>query len=113
MRYGAGVGLTAGAAAYLFAPWTLVAALGALLYVAGAAALPRLALQLVVVSTPFYLLDKQAGSLPFSPTEFLWRQYFVNAPLDSFNTLEGIGLGLDYWVFVTGDAQTQYHLTPP
>ncbi|MHB1004880.1 MAG: O-antigen ligase family protein [Chloroflexota bacterium] len=71
MRYGAGVGLTAGAAAYLFAPWTLVAALGALLYVAGAAALPRLALQLVVVSTPFYLLDKQAGSLPFSPTEFL------------------------------------------
>lgn len=49
----------------------------------------------------------------FSPSEFLWRQYFVDAPLDSFNTLEGIGLGLDYWVFVTGDAEARFSITDP
>jgi hypothetical protein len=49
----------------------------------------------------------------FSPDEFLWRQYFVDAPLDSFNTLEGIGLGLDYWVFVTGDAEAHFAITTP
>jgi hypothetical protein len=49
----------------------------------------------------------------FSPGETLWRQYFVSAPLDSFNTLEGIGLGLDYWVFVTGDAEARFSISTP
>lgn len=60
-----------GAALYLLAPATAPALLGAGLYIAGAIFAPLLALQLVVFSTPFYLFEKGAPGLPFSPTEFL------------------------------------------
>lgn len=69
-RFGAAAGLVAGAGAYVFLPPSPALA-GAVVYVVAAAACPILALQLVILSTPFYLFAKGAASLPFTPTEFL------------------------------------------
>lgn len=69
-RYLPPLALVGGAAAYLAAPLPVLALAGGALYVVAAALRPLLALELVVLSTPFYLVEK-ANELPFSPTEFL------------------------------------------
>lgn len=48
-----------------------LAAIGALAFVAAASRVPLPALCLVVLSLPFYLLDRHFGRLEFSPTEIL------------------------------------------
>jgi hypothetical protein len=40
----------------------------------------------------------------YDPVADEWLQTFRQAPLPSFNTLEGLRQGQDYWIFVTGDA---------
>jgi len=56
--------------AVLWGPIPL-AAVGALVFVAAASRAPLPALGLVIVSLPFYLLDRHFGRLAFSPTEIL------------------------------------------
>ncbi len=67
-RLGWAVALALGALAILWGP-TPVATLGALAFVVAASRAPLPALCLIVVSLPFYLLDRHFGHLEFSPTE--------------------------------------------
>ncbi|MGH2458694.1 MAG: hypothetical protein ACRDIY_07490, partial [Chloroflexota bacterium] len=68
------VGLTivliAATLAIFWAPIPL-AAIGILTYIVAASKVPLPALCLIVVSLPFYLLDRHFGRLEFSPTEIL------------------------------------------
>lgn len=68
---GQAVVMALGAAAYVLLPWSGLAQTGAIIYIVLAAGWPAMALRLVVLSTPFYLLPKAAATLPFSPTEIL------------------------------------------
>lgn len=73
---GQALAMAMGAAAYVLLPWSGFAQAGAVVYIVLAAAWPALALRLVVLSTPFYLVGsdlfpKAVDTLPFSLTEFL------------------------------------------
>src|SRR5579884_3242753 len=83
------------ASAAVFVAPLPIAAVGALAYILIAMRLPLPSLCLIVVSLPFYLLDRHIGRLEFSPTEILIGLATIAAVLRGIRFLMSHGVGKD------------------